>query len=44
MLIPYDGSLEASPLNQGKFDDRKSKVIAFVVNAGMNVTADYFYI
>ena len=24
--------------------DRKSEIIAFVVNAGMNVTANYFYI
>ena len=28
----------------GEIDDRKSEVIAFMVNAGMNVTANNFYI
>ena len=28
----------------GEIDDRKSKVIAFVVNAGMNITVNNFYI
>ena len=27
-----------------EINNRKSEVIAFVVNAGMNVTATYFYI
>ena len=27
-----------------EIDDRKSEVIAFVVNAGMNITANNFYI
>ena len=31
-------------LNQGDTDNRKSEVIAFVVNAGMNITANNFYI
>ena len=28
----------------GKADDRKSEVIEFVVNAGMNIIANFFYI
>ena len=28
----------------GEIDDRKSEVIAFVVNAGMNITANNFNI
>ena len=28
----------------GEIDNRKSEVIAFVVNAGMNITANNFYI
>ena len=28
----------------GEIDDRKSEVIAFVVNSGLNVTANNFYI
>ena len=28
----------------GGIDDRKSEVIAFVVNAGMDITANNFYI
>ena len=28
----------------GEIDDRKPEVIAFVVNAGMNITANDFYI
>ena len=28
----------------GEIDDRKSEVIAFVVNSGMNITANNFYI
>ena len=28
----------------GWIDDRKSRIIAFVINAGMNITADNFYI
>ena len=28
----------------GEIDDRKSEVIAFDVNAGMNIIANYFYI
>ena len=28
----------------GEIDDRKFKVIAFVVNAGINITANNFYI
>ena len=28
----------------GEIDDRKSEVIAFVVHAGMNITANNFYI
>ena len=28
----------------GEIDDRKLEVIAFVVNAGMNITANNFYI
>ena len=28
----------------GEIDNRKSEDIAFVVNVGMNITANYFYI
>ena len=35
------GNVTAQPL---EINNRKSEVIAFVVNAGMNVTANNFYI
>ena len=31
-------------IHPGEIDDREFEVIAFVVNAAMNVTADNFYI
>ena len=37
---PYDGSLGTSRLNHGKLTI--DEVIAFVVNAGINVTVDNF--
>ena len=30
-------------IQPGEIDDRKSEIIVFVVNAGMNITANYFY-
>ena len=35
------GNVTAQPW---EINNRKSEVIAFVVNAGMNVTANYFYV
>ena len=42
-VIPYDGSLGTSPLNHGKLTIGNPKS-SRVVNAGMNVTANNFYI
>ena len=39
-----DGSRGISPLNHGEIYDRKSKAIAFVVNAGMNIIVNHFNI
>ena len=45
-VIPCGGSLGTTckKHQQGETDDRKSEVIAFVVNAYMNVTSNNFYI
>ena len=39
-----DGSLGNAPTLLKEIDDRKHEVIAFVVNACMNVTANNLYI
>ena len=42
--MPYDGSLGTLTLNQGENNYRKSKVIAFVVHAGVNIITNNFKI
>ena len=39
MNVPYEKSLGTSFLNT-KGNNKKSKVLAFVENAGMNITVD----
>ena len=43
MQIPYGGNLGTSPHNQGILTIGNPKSIAFVVSAGVNITANNFY-
>ena len=40
--MPYDGSLGNITTQPGEINYRKSKVIAFVVNAGVNIITNNF--